>query len=281
MFDAISRSDPAHLPPLQRLRGRVELSAKLVAGHTRLDRLYQEGSAKARLPKSPGTALEAILINTGGGMTGGDRLHVGVMAGAGAHLVATSQAAEKIYRSPQGEALMETRLEAGAGGRLDWLPQETILFQGGRFGRRLEADVAADGALLIVESTIFGRTARGEEVTDGQFADRWRVRRDGHLVFADTMRLDGDIAGLLDRPAIAGGGRAVAALLYVAGDSEERLDAVRGVLERHPAVEGGASAWNGLLHARLVARTGIALRAALVDLLQLLRGQPMPRAWLC
>ncbi|MFN3461260.1 MAG: urease accessory protein UreD [Oceanibaculum sp.] len=281
MFDAISRSDPAHLPPLQRLRGRVELSAKLVAGRTRLDRLYQEGSAKARLPKTPGTALEAILINTGGGMTGGDRLHVGVTAGAGAHLVATSQAAEKIYRSPRGEALMETRLEVGAGGRLDWLPQETILFEGGRFGRRLEADVAADGALLIVESTIFGRTARGEEVTEGHFADRWRVCRAGRLVFADTTRLDGDIAGLLDRPAVAGGGRAVAALLHVAGDAEERLDAVRAVLARHPAVEGGASAWNGLLHARLVSRTGIALRAALIDLLQILRGQPMPRAWMC
>ncbi|RKQ67885.1 urease accessory protein UreD [Oceanibaculum indicum] len=281
MFDVISRSDPGGLPPLQRLRGRMEISAKLVAGHTRLDRLYQEGSAKARLPKTPGTALEAILINTGGGMTGGDRLHVGVAAGAGAHLVATSQAAEKIYRSPQGEALMETRLEVGAGGRLDWLPQETILFQGGRFGRRLEADVAADGALLIVESTIFGRTARGEEVTDGQFADRWRVRRAGRLVFADTTRLDGDIATLLDRPAVAGGGRAVAALLHVTGDAEERLDAVRAVLEHHPAVEGGVSAWNGLLHARLVARTGIALRAALIELLQVLRGQPMPRAWLC
>lgn len=281
MFDAISRSDPAGQPPLQRLRGRVEIAVKQVAGRTRLDRLYQEGSAKARLPKSTGTALEAILINTGGGMTGGDRLHVGVAAGAGAHLVATSQAAEKIYRSPQGEALMETRLEVGAGGRLDWLPQETILFQGGRFGRRLEADVAADGALLIVESTIFGRTARGEEVTEGSFADRWRVRRAGRLVFADATRLEGDIAGLLDRSAIAGGGRAVAALLHVAGDAEERLDAVRAVLDRHPDVEGGASAWNGLLHIRLVSRAGFALRAALIDLLQLLRGQPMPRAWMC
>lgn len=281
MFDAISRSDPAALPPLQRLRGRVELSAKLAAGRTRLDRLYQEGSAKARLPRTAGSALEAILINTGGGMTGGDRLHVGVAAGPDTHLVATSQAAEKIYRSPQGDALMETRLEVGAGARLDWLPQETILFQGGRFGRRLEADVAADGALLIVESTIFGRTARGEEVTQGLFRDRWRVRRAGRLIFADATRLEGDIAGLLDRPAIAGGGRAVAALLHVAADSEDRLDSMRAAIARHPGVEGGASAWNGLLHLRLVSRTGFALRAALIDLLPILRGQPMPRAWMC
>lgn len=279
MFDGFLRSDPAST--LQRLRGRVELTVKREAGRSRIDRLYQEGSAKARLPRTESDHLEAILINTGGGMTGGDRLHMRVGAGDGTKIVATSQAAEKIYRAVQGAALMETRLEVGAAARLDWLPQETILFQGGRFGRRLEADIAADGTLLIAESIVFGRTARGERVTEGSFADRWRIRRAGRLIFADAIRLDGDIDAHLDRPALGGGGKAIAALLYVAADSHARLDEMRAAIARHPEVEGGASAWNGLMHLRLVSRTGFALRAALVDLLQILRGQPMPRAWMC
>ncbi|MBU2090042.1 MAG: urease accessory protein UreD, partial [Alphaproteobacteria bacterium] len=155
------------------------------------------------------------------------------------------------------------------------------LFEGGRFGRRLTADVAGDAGLLIVESTVFGRTARGESVTSGLYADRWRIRRDGRIIFADATRLEGDMAGLLDRPAIAAGGRAIAALLYVAPEAESRLDAVRGTIESLVDVEGGASAWNGLLHARLVSPTGFALRNGLISLVQSLRGQPMPRAWMC
>ncbi|MEE3624658.1 urease accessory protein UreD [Nitrospirillum sp. BR 11752] len=262
---------------LQRLEGRVVLGVKADAdGVTRLDRLYQSGSARLRLPKGPG--LEGVLINTGGGLTGGDLLETEVIVAAGARATVTTQAAEKVYRASAGEALVLNRLSVA--GRLDWLPQETILFDGARLCRRLEVELASDATLLAVEATVFGRTARGERVTHGLFRDDWRVRRGGRLVYADAVRLEGDIDAQLARAAVAGGGRAVASCLYMAADAEARVEAVRDLL-RAGDVKAGASAWNGLLVLRLVAPDGQTLLRALTPLIEFLRGMPVPRVWRC
>ncbi|MEC4593916.1 urease accessory protein UreD [Nitrospirillum amazonense] len=262
---------------LQRLEGRVVLGVKADAdGITRLDRLYQSGSARLRLPKGPG--VEGVLINTGGGLTGGDVLETEVIVAAGARATVTTQAAEKVYRASAGEARVLNRLVVA--GRLDWLPQETILFDGARLCRRLEVEMAPDATLLAAEATVFGRTARGERVTHGLFRDDWRIRRAGRLAYADAVRLEGDIDAQLARAAVAGGGRAVASCLYVAGDTEARVDAVREVL-RIDGVKAGASAWNGLLALRLVAPDGQTLLRALTPLIEFLRGAPVPRVWRC
>jgi urease accessory protein len=230
-----------------------------------------------RLPRVAGAALEGVLINTAGGVACGDRFEVEALVGPGADLVLATPAAEKVYRSDgaTAEIAIQATLEAGAG--LAWLPQETILFDTARMRRHFDADLAADARLLVFESVVFGRRAFGEEVASGLFEDRWRIRRTGRVVYADTLRLSGPIARLLDCPAIAAGARALATLLYVAPDAEARLEEARGLLSGSTCASG-CSAWNGVLAVRFLAQDVAALRASAIRFLEAFRG-PLPRVW--
>ncbi len=163
---------------------------------------------------------------------------------------------------------------------LDWLPQETIVFDGAALTRRLEAEVDTTGRLLAVEAIVLGRTAMGERAKNAAISDTWRIRRAGRPIFADGLRLDGDADATLARGATGGGAKALATLVFVAPDAESRLDAARDVLATCGS-DAGASAWNGMLVARLLATGGQALRADLVRLIESLRGGPMPRVWQC
>ncbi|CAN7572903.1 urease accessory protein UreD [Phenylobacterium sp. LjRoot225] len=247
-----------------------------VDGVSRLHRLYQDGCAKIRLPRdAEALGLEAVLINTAGGLTGDDRLSWSADADAGARLTVTTQACERVYRSNGGPAKVEVRLTLGEAAELHWLPQETLLFDQGALARSLEADLAADARLLAVESVVLGRTAMGEQVLAGRLRDRWRVRREGRLVFADDVRMEGEVARISAAAPVLAGGCAFASLLLVADDAHERLDAVRSAL----GDSGGASAFDGKLFARLVAHDGRALRRALIPALEALRGSALPRVW--
>ncbi|MDB5433166.1 MAG: urease accessory protein UreD [Caulobacter sp.] len=260
-------------PALQRTRGEGRLT---IAG-ARVRELYQLGAAKIRLPNAHGAhAQEAVLINTGGGLTGGDRMAWRVAAEDGAHLTVTTQACEKVYRSTGGPAHVDTALDIGPGAAIDWLPQETILFDRAELARTLEADIAEGGRLLALESVVLGRQAMGETVRQGSLRDRWRVRRQGRLIFADDIRLDGAMADLAARPAALAGGRAFATLLLVEDEAERLLEPVRAAL----AGRGGASAFGGKLTCRIVAADGLTLRRALLPALQALRQDaPLPRVW--
>jgi len=246
--------------------------------------LFESGPSRLRFPRSHGATPEAILVNTAGGVACGDRFELSVALDAGARLVVSTTAAEKIYRSDGPVSRIDNRLDLAAGARLDWLPQETILYDASRLRRRFEADLAPDAALLVVEIVAFGRTARGERLAEGLFEDVWRVRRDGRLVYADALRLDGAIADALNRPAIGGGAAACATILDASPGAESRLDEARALLERAGAngaggVEAGASAWNGHLVLRGLAPDVSALRRVLVRVLEAYRGTPLPRVW--
>lgn len=262
---------------MQRADGEARVAFRRRAGASRLERLYQEGCAKVRLPKAlAGWAPEAVLINTAGGLTGGDRLRTSISVAAGASAVISTQACERVYRSMGDDALVSNAIRVADGGRTAWLPQETILFDGGRLKRSLEIDLEDDAELVAVEAILFGRTAMGEAVRSGSLHDRWRVRRDGRLIFADDFRTSGDVAAALARPATLCGAHAMATVLYVGAEPQQWLEPVREIIG--PA--GGASAWGGKLVARLVAETGHALRRRLEPLLSLLlRGQPLPKVW--
>jgi urease accessory protein len=243
--------------------------------------LYQQGSAKVRLPRTLDAQPEAVLINSAGGLTGGDRMTYAVEVGEGAAAAITTQAGEKIYRARDGAADVHVRLTLGERARAEWLPQETILFDGARFRRRFEVEMADSASLLAVEAMVFGRTARNERMRSGLVFDHWRVRRGRRLVFADGFRLEGRVASLLARPAILAGGCAAASVLLAAPDSGAFLDAARAALDGTPA-EAGVSAWDGLLLARLAAKDGAGLRLSLTALLAALRGgRALPRVWLC
>jgi urease accessory protein len=223
-------------------------------------------------------ALDAVIVNTGGGMTGGDRFDVDIKVGAGARLSVTTAAAEKIYRSLGPDTDIGVKLDVGPGGALAWLPQETIVFDQARLRRSIDVALARDATLLLAEAAVFGRSAMGEAVIQGHFFDRWRLRVGGALVFAETLRLDGDIAQRLAQRAIASGGVAVASVIKYPGN-DAGAAAIRAAQDRF-AGEVGVSAWNGLIVARLVASDGAALRRDLVAVLSALDTAPLPRLWL-
>jgi len=265
------------LPALQRARGCARIAVRAEAGHTRLARLFQDGCGKIRLPKDArATGLEAVLINTAGGVTGGDRLEWAAEAADGARLTLSTQACEKVYRARDGAAEVRTTLTLGEDAELHWLPQETILFDGGALSRSLEADLAAGARLLAAEAVVLGRTAMDETVRTGALSDRWRIRREGRLVFADDLRLEGPIADLAAQAPVLAGARAFASLLLVADDAARFLGPLRAAL----GPLGGASAFDGKLFARVTAPDGFALRRALMPALAVLRdGAPLPRVW--
>ncbi len=266
---------------LERARGVVRLAVRADGFTTRLQENYQSGSAKLRFPRpEAGAPFTAVLINTAGGLTGGDRLSTAISVCDTATLTVASQTAERIYRRSAGEAGVETTLTVGAGGALDWLPQETILFDRSALRRSLTADLVSSARLLAVESIVLGRAAMGETVRSALLMDTWRIRRDGKLVFADGLRFDGDATAALAGGATGNGATALATVVLVAPDAEAALEGARATLDGCPG-EGGVSAWNGVLVARLVAPGGQALRAGVIRLIEALRGLPMPRVWNC
>jgi urease accessory protein len=266
---------------LPRSEGSLRLAFERQECRVALNVLHQAGVLRARFPKpETGETPEAVLVNTAGGLTGGDKLDIGVRLGEASSLTVTSAAAEKIYRARDGETTISVRLDVEDGARLAWLPQPTILFNAARLDRRTEVDLAGDAHFLAVEMLIFGRAAMGEDVHRGFCRDAWRVRRDGRLVLADCLQLDGPIAALLDRPAALAGARAMALVLYSAPDAAARLEPARALLEGARS-RVGTSSWNGLLVARAYAGDGRALQGDLAPLLELLAGRPLPRVWRC
>lgn len=276
------RPAPPPAQRLQRAEGRARLAFKRRGEATALDQLYQQGVLRLRLPRvEPGEPPEAVLLNTAGGLTGGDRVRLDVAWGGGTAAAVSGQAAERVYRALDDVALVRTQLTLGVGAAGEWLPQETILFDGAALDRELQVRLDGGARFLGVEMLVFGRAAMGEEVKTGRLRDAWRVWRDGRLVFAEALALEGDLARALGRPAAAAGMTAMALLLLAAPDAEARLPALREALE---SAEGlaAASAWNGLLLARFAAPDGAALRRDLLPALALLRdGRSPPRVWRC
>jgi urease accessory protein len=309
MYDAACLSEPL---TLQRAVGELVVSVRLRDDATVLARLRQAGCLKARFPRAlvPGW-IDVVTMNTSGGIAGGDRLESAFEVPAGGRASIAAQAAERFYRALPGSepSFVRTRIAVGAAAAAEWLPQETILFDRCALDRRLEVDLAEDARFLGVEMLVFGCLAMGENVERARLRDLIRVRRGGRLLWHDAIRLDGDVAATLRRKAVANGARTVATILYVAPEAERTLDAVRGALEDirlsrlageqrasgegrartlkpdandSAAIESAASAWNGLLIARILAPGSDALRAAVVAVLGVLRGdRPLPRVWMC
>ena len=271
--------------PPQRTSGELEVVFRRRDGATVVERLYQEGAARARLPREDARGLRDVtLINLAGGLTGGDVFSQRLVWADGAAAGATTQAAERIYRAAAGSVTIRTELQVGRGAWAEWLPQETILFEGAALDRRLCVDVAGDGRLLAVEPIVFGRLAMGERVRYGRLTDRLDVRVDGRRVWLDVNRLVPPVDALLDRPALGDGARAVATLLYVGADAAARLVELRAIVAEAP-VTAAVSRLDAVVVARLVAPAPAALRRALVEVLERARAAlgawppQLPRAW--
>jgi urease accessory protein len=280
---SIASIPPRTVPGFVRAEGLLRARFRREALGTEAAELRESGGFRIRFPRvhgGPDAACETVMINTGGGMTGGDRLTVDLALEEGARVVATTQSAEKVYRSDGPSTQLDVRLTLAAGSELAWLPQEQILFSGARLARRLEIDMAADARLTLAEAFVFGRIAMGETLGEGLLDDRWRIRRGGRLLLAENVRLEGSLHAKLERPAVAAGMRAVATVVHVAPDAEARLDEARQALEEAGS-DCGASAWRDMLVLRFAASEPSRLRADLARFLNRFRAAPLPRVWQC
>ena len=261
-----------------RARGTVTFDVQQVEGRTRRRHLHESGSLRVRFPSPEAEGLSAVFVNTAGGIAGGDRFDIDIATGEGSQLAVTTAAAEKVYRAAGPAAEFNISLKVAAGSHLAWLPQETILFDRARLQRRIDIDLADSASLLLCEIVVFGRAAMGERMLNGEFVDRWRLKRGGRLVFAETVRLDGDIGEKLAKPAIANGGVAVGTALIVPGDQAlvERI----GELRESFGGEVGISCWNGFAMARFCAQDAAKLRADMMAVLGRASGSALPRLWL-
>ncbi|MBV1907048.1 MAG: urease accessory protein UreD [Pseudomonadales bacterium] len=276
---------------LQRSKGSVRLQFKCreSAGQrkTVLGELYQEGCSKIRFPLTDNNQpFEAVLINTAGGLTDGDEMSCSVDWQAHTQALVTSQAAERIYKSRQKPAILNTRLRIAQSAQACWIPQESIVFDAGRFRRETEIHVHSTASFLGVESLVFGRAAMGELMQEGSIFDSWRIYIDEKLVFADTLEIDseqhGSVQAFLNQPAIANGASAMATLVFVHQDCKQYLNDIRDVIDASE-ITGGASCLGPLILVRLLAYNGKFLRETIVQLFNSIHQQKIgiPRVWNC
>lgn len=256
--------------------GRVSVYGD-AAGKTRLRDLRQSGSLKLVFPQTHRKDAEVILVNTAGGITGGDRFDLDIEVRGGAQLTLTTQAAERAYRAQPGETgHVTTRLHVHDGGCLHWMPQELILYNRCALRRQLEVTLDADARFLMVEPVVFGRTAMPEVLDDIMFADRIRITRDGAPVYIDGVDLRGDAAAHLRRAAIADGAGAMASVVCIAPDADAHLPTVRALL---PATAGASLLTPDILVVRHLAVDSFALRRTLIPILEHLSNHMLPTSW--
>jgi urease accessory protein len=265
--------------------GRAEIRFVERLGASRLTHLYQHDPLRVLFPTPPeGDIANAVLVTTSGGLVGGDRLDIAVELGARARLHATAQAAEKVYRSAGPDTRVTIALRAEAGAWLEWLPPETILFDGARLRRHARIDLAGDAGFLGGEILVFGRTARGERLTQGLVHDGWELRRDDRLVWADALHLDGDLPRISADPACLDGAVACATLILADKTAPRLLDPARAFIA-DSGVRGGATRLGELLLARFLAPDAAGLRRAYAGLAGMLRNEArglpvlLPRLW--
>ena len=263
------------LAPLPRAEGSLHISSKALEKRSVLDRFRPSGCMKALFPNRP-DRLEAIIINSSGGLTAGDRLSIDATVGQGSHMVLTTQAAERAYRASGGFGQVDTRITVEDRATLHWLPQELILFNGAGLRRSLKIDLADTARLLMVEPVIFGRTAMGERVTDGAFHDRIDIYRNHQPLYRDAVRLDGNIDSKLAQIAISGGAVTMASVVYIAPDAEGHLDPIRAAL---PDTAGATLLRSDMLVLRLVAAGSHLLRRDLLPVLDRLSRNTLPTSW--
>ena len=278
MMDSLAPVEPrGEAAYRQRARAEARASFARVGARTEPARLFETGGLRWRFPRSS-NPCEAAIVNTGGGVAGGDSYSVSLALSEGAEVEATTPSAERIYRSDGPPASIATRLTLMPGARLFWLPQETLLFEGARLERRLEVETSGEAEFVIAETLVFGRLAMGESGIDASLNDSWRLRRDSKLVFADETRL-AHAGATLDRRAAGAGARALSTIVAAAPNIEARLPDLRAALEAAgDSVEAGASAFDGLIVARLLSASPGRLRAALTASIVALGGRK-PRLW--
>jgi urease accessory protein len=271
---------------LQRAEGSCQIVLSGSEKGTRIMDVFQRFPIHVMFPRAGGAVEEAVLINTAGGIAGGDRLESGVTALANASIAVTTQAAEKVYRALNEPARIATRLKACEAAKLAWLPQETIVFNRARLSRETEIELCSGAELLALEWLVLGRAAHGEEMVGGHITDSWRVKKDGRLIWADGFRATDETFPHLHRKALLSNCKAIATLVYFGPHLDKRLAFLRDIAPSL-ACDCAATSVGGLIVVRFAAKVSSDLRLALRGFLQqfgeeLGRGPfRVPKMWSC
>lgn len=263
---------------MQRARGHAFLSVALSRGASRMVDLAQSGSARVMLPHLPGPQPEAVFLNTSGGLTSGDVLDFGMSVAEGARLTATTQTAERAYLATSGSARLSVRTDVGTAGYLEWLPQETILFQGADLARETWIELARDAQCLVLETVVLGRRAMGEVVTRARLRDRRTVTVLGRPFHVEATALTSEALPHADCPALLGPAFAWSSLALYGPGAESAGDALRSI----PAPDGvtfAVSGWNGRTLFRATATDLWPLKLHLARVIAHLTCRPLPRVW--
>ena len=215
---------------LQRAEGTGRMILSGSEKGTQIVDVFQRSPIRIMFPRACGDAIEeAVLINTAGGIAGGDRLKYGVTALPHASITVTSQAAEKVYRALSEPAHITTKLKALGAAKLAWLPQETIVFNSARLSRVTEIELSSDAELLALEWLVLGRAAHGEEMVGGHITDSWRVKKDSRLIWADTFRVTDETFPHLKKKVLLSNYKAVGTLIYFGPCLDRRLEFLRDI----------------------------------------------------
>ena len=266
--------DGSECVKLQRATGHMSFHVN----QKRVSRMYQSGSAKLMLPNTYSDMMEAVILNTSGGMTDGDIFNIDVQADNCA-LAMTTQTAERVYRSSGSKpAKVKINLSASDIADLHWLPQETIVFNNSKFERTLTINLSSCSNCLVAETIVLGREAMGENICDCQLIDNWRVFRAGNLFHAESLRLSNEVNKIISAPAGGNGARLLSTILYVGHNSEQVADRVVGLIQQSPS-NCALSCWDDRLVIRLVSAHSASARKDIEQLLLAIRQQPLPRVW--
>lgn len=268
--------DDGQISQLQRSRGRASVGFACKLGQARLATLHQSGSAKAMLPRVHGAVPEVVFLNTSGGLTGGDRLSYHLDIPSQTEVTATTQTAERGYASPGPAAAVNVTATVGAGGRLNWLPQETLIYENSHVSRETKVELSGDAACLMVETIVLGRHAMGEVPRNARLTDCRMVHRNGRPIWAETLRLDGAVLSQTGQPAILNGANCFAIIALIAPAAPDLADRIRATLTV-PGCQSAASGWDGKLLIRITATNGWPLRQQVARTLGTLT--PLPRVW--
>lgn len=281
MLDTRPHSPRFPAAGMQRARGdaRVGLICD-TSGATprmRLTDLRQVGSAKAMLPHVGGLP-EVVFLNTAGGLTGGDEMTFQLDLGEGGRAVATTQTAERAYRASEGAEPARLRVHhtVGAGAWLDWLPQETILYEGSALHRETRIDLAESAGCMLLEAVVLGRAAMAETLEHLRFSDRREVRRQGRPVLIEPLEID-TLRLTRKTPAMIPA-RAFATLAVIGAGAEDAAGTARAALTVE-GVTAAVSGFDGKCIIRIMAADGWPLRRQILALFSALRRDPVPRVW--
>jgi urease accessory protein len=272
---------------MQRSEGLARLVLGGSARGTQIVDLFERSPIRIMFPGARDAPVEeAVVVNTAGGIAGGDRLECSVTVLANASVTVTSQAAERVYRALSEPALIDTRLKLRQAAKLAWLPQETIVYNGARMQRNTQIEISAEAEMLALEWLVFGRAAHGEEIVDGQIIDGWQVKLDGRLIWADRFRATGDVFPRLRTPVLLADFKAIGTLIYFGPDAEAVVQFMRALAPELPC-HCVTTMVSGLVITRLAAGDAAELKEGLRKILlnfNRTRAQGpfrVPKMWWC